>query len=101
MALIGDTLEDEYVHFAGAGTANARMYKIEPLKTELRFVQISCSLPKPSLPKPYRHKVEQYVGGPMAMDHAYIELLYGRVNIGMSKRDYDYFWESPWYAEAS
>ena len=39
-----------------------------------------------------------YVSGAYIRDHTYIELLYGRVNPGMSRRDYDYFWESPWYA---
>ena len=41
--------------------------------------------------------MEAYIGGAFMLDHSYIELLYGRVNLGMSRRDYDYFWESPWF----
>jgi hypothetical protein len=45
--------------------------------------------------------MEAYIGGAFMMDHSYIELLYGRVNLGMSRRDYDYFWESPWSLQLS
>ena len=77
MSILPEAL-GEYVDFNTAGVADGVMYKVQPIRTELRA------------------KVQEYVRTAMALDHAYIELLYGRVKIGMSKHDYDYFWESPW-----
>ena len=59
--------------------ASGKLYKIEPMNTQLRS------------------DMETYIQGAFVLDHTYIELLYGRVNLGMSRYDYDYFWESPWY----
>ena len=74
MSILPEAL-GEYVDFNTAGVADGVMYKVQPIRTELRA------------------KVQEYVRTAMALDHAYIELLYGRVKIGMSKHDYDYFWE--------
>ena len=62
--------------------ASGKLYKIEPMNTQLRS------------------DMETYIQGAFVLDHTYIELLYGRVNLGMSRYDYDYFWESPWYVFA-
>jgi hypothetical protein len=63
--------------------ASGKLYKIEPMNTQLRS------------------DMEMYIQGAFVLDHTYIELLYGRVNLGMSRYDYDYFWESPWYVFGS
>ena len=43
-------------------------------------------------------RVTRYINEAMALDHKYIQNLYGRVNPSMQK-DYDWFWESPWVEE--